>query len=263
MTLHMLRLDPDMRRAAAWGAARGLTPDGADQGYLWHALLTAVFGGMAPRPWRLMEPRAHARPEPGNPAPPHLLGYAEADGATLAGHAALHADPSAAVALGLDTLAVKRMPDGFPTGQRLRFEARVRPVMRSNLKPDGSRGGRDERNEIDAALHAALAAREADALAPLPDAEEVYKAWMAEHLARGGARADMALMSLVWRRRAAIARRDAQRRLTVSGRKGGGPDICLAGVLEVEDPLAFPALLARGVGRHRAFGFGMLLLRPC
>ena len=52
MTLHMLRLDPDMRRAAAWGAARGLTPDGADQGYLWHALLTAVFGGMAPRPWR-------------------------------------------------------------------------------------------------------------------------------------------------------------------------------------------------------------------
>jgi CRISPR system Cascade subunit CasE len=26
--------------------------------------------------------------------------------------------------------------------------------------------------------------------------------------------------------------------------------------------VAFRALLARGVGRHRAFGFGMLLLRP-
>jgi len=30
----------------------------------------------------------------------------------------------------------------------------------------------------------------------------------------------------------------------------------------VRDPTGFAALLARGVGRHRAFGFGMLLLRP-
>jgi CRISPR system Cascade subunit CasE len=30
----------------------------------------------------------------------------------------------------------------------------------------------------------------------------------------------------------------------------------------VADPAAFAQLLARGVGRHRAFGLGMLLLRP-
>ena len=41
-----------------------------------------------------------------------------------------------------------------------------------------------------------------------------------------------------------------------------GPDAVLAGVLEVTDGEAFAALLRRGVGRHRAFGFGMLLLRP-
>jgi CRISPR system Cascade subunit CasE len=36
----------------------------------------------------------------------------------------------------------------------------------------------------------------------------------------------------------------------------------LRGELTVADPDAFSALLARGVGRHRAFGYGMLLLRP-
>ena len=41
-----------------------------------------------------------------------------------------------------------------------------------------------------------------------------------------------------------------------------GPDVVMQGRLRVSDPQAFAQLLARGVGRHRAFGFGMLLLRP-
>jgi CRISPR system Cascade subunit CasE len=40
------------------------------------------------------------------------------------------------------------------------------------------------------------------------------------------------------------------------------PDVTFRGMLEVVEPGAFEALLRRGVGRHRAFGFGMLLLRP-
>ena len=40
------------------------------------------------------------------------------------------------------------------------------------------------------------------------------------------------------------------------------PDVTFRGTLQVTDPDRFHALLARGVGRHRAFGFGMLLLRP-
>jgi CRISPR system Cascade subunit CasE len=41
-----------------------------------------------------------------------------------------------------------------------------------------------------------------------------------------------------------------------------GPDATLKGRLEVIDPVAFRNLLIRGVGRHRSFGFGLLLLRP-
>lgn len=252
--LHMLRLDPDLRRAMAWGQGRGLAPPGADPGYLWHALLTAAFGELAPKPWRLVEPPRAAA---------HLLGYVRAEGPALAERAALYADPAVAAALRLETLAVKRMPAAFRTGQRLGFEARLRPVARSSFKLDGSgRGGREHRVEIDVALQAGLAAREADPAAPKPEAEAVYKDWLADQLAKGGARADAASLKLLWRRRASLMRRDAERRLALRGRKGGGPDIAIAGALEVVDPDGFRSLLARGVGRHRAFGFGMLLLRP-
>jgi CRISPR system Cascade subunit CasE len=42
----------------------------------------------------------------------------------------------------------------------------------------------------------------------------------------------------------------------------GRPAVTFEGTLTVTDGEQFEALLARGVGRHRAFGFGMLLLRP-
>ena len=41
-----------------------------------------------------------------------------------------------------------------------------------------------------------------------------------------------------------------------------GHAIAIVGVLCVVDELHFAEAIARGVGRHRAFGFGMLLLAP-
>ena len=41
-----------------------------------------------------------------------------------------------------------------------------------------------------------------------------------------------------------------------------GPDAVFRGRLRIEDDAGFTELLARGIGRHRAFGFGMLLLAP-
>jgi CRISPR system Cascade subunit CasE len=41
-----------------------------------------------------------------------------------------------------------------------------------------------------------------------------------------------------------------------------GPDAVFTGVLQVLDTTAFAALVARGIGRHRAFGYGMVLLKP-
>jgi CRISPR system Cascade subunit CasE len=41
-----------------------------------------------------------------------------------------------------------------------------------------------------------------------------------------------------------------------------GHAVTVAGTLRVANADQFAALLARGLGRHRAFGYGMLLLSP-
>ncbi len=76
MTLHLLRFDPDMARVAVWLAAEDLTPrDNADDGYGWHALLTAAFGrDLAPKPFRIFARRGR---------PTQLLAYVQADAAAL------------------------------------------------------------------------------------------------------------------------------------------------------------------------------------
>jgi CRISPR system Cascade subunit CasE len=39
------------------------------------------------------------------------------------------------------------------------------------------------------------------------------------------------------------------------------PEATFHGTFEIQDPTQFAAMLARGVGRHRAYGYGMVLLR--
>lgn len=41
-----------------------------------------------------------------------------------------------------------------------------------------------------------------------------------------------------------------------------GPNAVVQGTLRVNDAEAFDQRIRRGVGRHRAYGYGMLLLRP-
>ena len=47
-----------------------------------------------------------------------------------------------------------------------------------------------------------------------------------------------------------------------NGRGPNGPDATLHGVLTVQDPVTFGRLIRNGIGRHKAYGYGMLLLRP-
>ena len=41
-----------------------------------------------------------------------------------------------------------------------------------------------------------------------------------------------------------------------------GPDATLNGTLRINDPNEFRTKLRTGIGRHKAYGYGMLLLRP-
>jgi CRISPR system Cascade subunit CasE len=146
----------------------------------------------------------------------------------------------------------REMP-AFAPNQQLGFRTRVCPVVRTRRPGQRSlettRGGRTRHREMDAFVHATLAA---EAQVPI-DREDVYVRWLSRELQRGGAsRLESARLTEFCRQRM---------------RRGDGepierPNAVLEGRLTVLDPEAFRALLMRGLGRHRAFGFGMLLVRP-
>lgn len=235
MSLQMIRLDPDPGRVTRWAVAEGV---GRDDDYAWHAILKAAFGEHAPRPFRTLE-------RPGRPV--QLLGYTSADGDTLLHHARAFADPAVAEALRLDTLAVKTLPD-FHRGTRLGFEVRVRPIVRQSA---------DSRSQERYAFLVALERRKAEAGSETVaiDRQEVYRAWVVEQLSKGGVKAKATLHALRWHK---AERRRADRTFG----RFDGPDVIVKGAMVVEDAPAFAAMMARGLGRHRAFGFGMILLSP-
>jgi CRISPR system Cascade subunit CasE len=238
MTLYKLRLDPSQQLFADWAARENLLISGADSGYAWHEMLRAAFGELAPKPFRMVEQLA---------CPDYLLGYTTADPSALRDHAAMFADPLVNGALNLPSLALSPIPTTFAAGARLGFEVRVRPVMRQDH--DENREPTRERD----AFHAAVdGLGQEEKLAR----ERVYVDWLQARLAAGGAKARTT--------RAASLRRSWVLRPCADGKTVlvEGPDVVLEGTLAVIEPEAFAALLTRGVGRHQALGFGMLLIKP-
>lgn len=252
--LHMLKLNLRLPELATWAYRRGLAGPGGDLGYALHAALAAAFSDQAPKPFRLQEPRPNAcGGEAGTPA---LYGYCAADELALRDNAAL-AEPDLHAALGIETLAVKPMPERWQKGRILDFEVRIRPVVRCDLAGDRSRS-----RERDAFL-AALTTPGEDGGGHI-DREAVYREWLGRELDRDGAAAPLAgtlRMTAFHRtrvRRRRCADTDGRRAFTAPE----GPDALFTGSLQVLSSAAFTDLLRRGIGRHRAFGFGMLLLRP-
>lgn len=241
----MLKLEPRLPQLAAWAYRRGLAGRDGDLGYALHAALAAAFGDQAPKPFRLCEPQPGAGA--GDGMLPALYGYCTTDEGALNEFAAL-AEPDVRAALGLDTLAVKPMPERWQEGRLLDFEVRIRPVVRADLAGDRRRS------------------RERDAfLAALPPGpEDGDEGLIDRELGRDEAAAPLAgTLRMTAFQRTRVRRR---RRADAEGRRPfaapEGPDALFAGSLQVRSGAAFNALLRRGIGRHRSFGFGMLLLRP-
>lgn len=236
MTLNLLRLQPDAKALAAWAVRyKVLSPDG-DYGYALHGLLSAAFGEQAPQPFRYM----------GNKQ--GLLAYTSEDLETLRLHASM-AVPDVARALGLDALDARPFPGTWKEGQALGFEVRVRPVIRAK---DG--------RERDAFLHAAESNPAAES-GGIAQRALVYSDWLAKQFAADDA-AKITQAQMEEFRLTRVLRKTADENGKRKAFPVTGPDAVFKGQLQVGKPDAFARLLARGIGRHRAFGFGMLLLRP-
>jgi CRISPR system Cascade subunit CasE len=276
MSLHMLNLAIRPRELLACGREHRLVSDthAVDVGYLVHALLARALGDAAPKPFDIQaEPPDPARTAT-EPLPSaralSVLAYAGTDAATLGARARQLGDRSALAAIAWEDARSKPMPV-FASGQHLGFRVRVCPAVRVGKRHPCFAPGA----EVDPYL-ALIARGMAERAAARPDdceqtREAVYRDWLIDRI---GAAAQVTQARLVllrdarlWRRgtpgAGATARMHGHDRPRLGSRAAiGRREAVFQGVLEVRDATAFQALLARGVGRHRAFGFGMLLLRP-
>ena len=247
--LQMIRADIQVRAFQRWMGSRRLQ----DADHAMHCLLTECFGELAPKPFRAIFPRdgGAARDDVGRDDGAAnkgtLYGYGTADVAALRDAAATFACPLQSQIIPAGGLDGKLMPAEWPAGKRLGFEVRIRPIVR-RTRQAYSRPGK----EYDAFQ------LEADGYpkGEMPRSrEQVYTDWLACRFEmRGGARLESASMQSFQRIRAYRKRNAA--------RYSEGPDALMRGELTVADGAAFANLLQQGIGRHRAYGYGMLLLRP-
>lgn len=238
-TLYMIEIIPDMIALHRFLHLQGMVgrEDDTELGYGIHAWLTAAFGDLAPKPWRLFMDRKR---------PARILGYSRYDAGALQDHMVAFADPSAAAVCQDPGRAImsKAMPLISP-GRSLGFEVLCCPVAR--------KAGSGVEKDI--FLVAADSA---------PDntlnREEVYFDWAASKLnGNGVAVSDLRLKSF------RLVRQLRQTQAASNGRQFRQlrrPHAVITGTLTVTDSEAFQYLLRRGVGRHRSFGYGMLLVRP-
>jgi CRISPR system Cascade subunit CasE len=136
----------------------------------------------------------------------------------------------------------------FSRGRRLGFSFLARPVVRTDRD-----GDRTKVREIDAYAHARNGGDSRDRAT-------IYLDWARDRLSASGAEVEAlridGLESVKVMRRGAVA--EGGRPLNMIA----GHAVAIVGALRVADEAGFAGAIARGIGRHRAFGFGMLLLAP-
>jgi CRISPR system Cascade subunit CasE len=253
--LHLVHLPIALKPLRRWAAERGFgwaARDGRgrasggvfDEGCALHHLLSETFGKSVLQPFRLFVTPGQLNGS--------LYAYTLSNKETLVETACESAMPETLAICDPTQLAAKRMPMAWKEGRRLAFDIRVRPVRRL-LKAGGAfaKGA-----EVDAFLVEALRCFptgppvEKTMLDAGRTREAVYADWLAERL-EGAAKVERAGLARFFRNRAAR-----------EGCAPEGPDATQHGELVVRDPDKFAQCLARGIGRHAAYGYGMLLLRP-
>lgn len=233
--LHLIHLQPNLNRLLPWAQRQGLVPDRGqgDLGYAFHAALRAAFADLSPQPFSYRFGQG-------------LLAYsthAEAMRSAVA-----LATPDVADMLGLEDtsqspgLRIRPFPQRWEEGRWFGFELRVRPVVRKNDKEEDVFLSTSRRMPKTALSR-----------------EWVYIDWLKRQL---GNAANLHEVRMTEFKLSAVLRRAALVEGTRPKRSVQGPDAMFTGVLQVQDGNAFATLVTRGIGRHRAFGFGMLLLKP-
>jgi CRISPR system Cascade subunit CasE len=230
---HLVHFHVNQRAFGVWAAKRGLSGRGEfDAHHAMHVLLSALFGKGMLQPYRLFQQRM---------GPWSVYGHSAMSAEELAKNAELVGTPEMLSVIELGDMRGKRLPAEVEAGRRIGFEIRLSPTTRAD--------GREQDAWVSRMKQAAPADGEL-LERPALTREEAYGAWFARRLA-GAAELEVVRMTAF--RQASMLR---------SGKRFTAPETVLQGTLRVTDPDAFRTLYENGIGRGKAYGFGLLLLRP-
>ena len=239
MTHHLISVPIKMKAFHKWSAARGLMGDNNfSEDYALHVLLSGAFGKSVLQPFRLMSTFKNPKGT--------LYGYAKCSAKKLRTLIEEVATPDCLGVIKHKELKSKPMNMTFKEGKRLGFDLRVRPVVRKH-----DEGRPSKRFEIDAFL-----AQEKRSPAKNPTEicqlrQSVYTDWLSH---RFNGAADI--------KRCDLTRFRITPTVRGNNKTPNGPDAILQGDIVVRNADSFYDILCHGIGRHKAYGFGMLILRP-
>ena len=235
--LHMVSLPIELKTFRRWSAQRNLA---ADEGAALHHLLGEMFGKSALQPFRLMV-------APGS-ASATIYAYTQTGRDDLVRTARESAMPDALEVCNPARIAAKEMPSTWAKDRRLAFDVRMRPVRRLH-KPAGNFSKRGA--EVDVYWLDEIRNPSENAESDVGGGREAaYLRWLSERIGEAA--------EIKEARISRLAESPALR----NGQTHKGPDVTFHGELVIKNPELFAERLAKGVGRHAAYGYGMLLLRP-
>ena len=227
MTLHLLQGNIDNRNMGLWASSEK-HPD-SDRAL--HCLVFHTFGqARAPRSFIAIpdkdQPRLHSK----------FLAYSAAPADEMRNIALTNQTPVTAGIMSPFSLVSSPLPDAWRQGYTLHFQIRVSPTYRDRK----TRNHRDLQLKHDAA----------------PTRETTYYHWLSKLLReKAGAHAPPEAMQLTRFRTIGVQRSPAASPMTV-------PDATIRGTCTIEEPDKWAQALGEGIGRNKAYGYGMLLLTP-
>jgi CRISPR system Cascade subunit CasE len=240
--IHLVKVPLRAHKLVAFARSRGLRVREFDDGYVAHAVMRELWQERAPAPFAL---RGHGS----------LLeawGYTPVAASVLAQGARAWREAAVVGTLGriedIESREVPRIGRGRPVG----FVVRACPVVRLASARNGHRAGA----EVDAFLGRCFAVPKDVLLSR----EAVYREWLERTLSRPETGVAPQRVGV-----AAMSRARLLRRTHGAGRTTHTverPDVTFEGEMVVEDGDLLLKYLAHGVGRHRAFGFGAMMLTP-
>ena len=210
-----------------------------DTGYLIHCALKELFAERAPTPFEIMGTGEGVT---------EVLAYSDFSHIELLDSIRPDAPESLKNAAYNGDFSSRRMPGQFSRGQLYSYRIRLCPVIRK-ARGSGERAG----SEVDVFL----AEAERSGVKKGLDRSDVYLKWFKTAINKKEC-LDIQSVRISELKLDKLLRRNSERQ----GQSIVRPNAVFQGIWKVTEPDSFRVLLRNGFGRHKAFGFGMILLKP-